>query len=760
MATLALSVVGTVVGGAIGGPFGAAVGRGLGAMAGAYIDSQLFASKPKPIVGPRIEDLKVTSAAYGTPIAIGFGQRVRSGGTVIWNTNLLETANSTRAKSGKGGSKRQTTTTFSYSISAAVLVAEGPIGAITRIWGDGKLWYDAAQSPPQVLADGVRIYLGTEAQTADPLIAAVEGAANTPAYRGSAYIVIEDLQLANFANRLPRMEIEWEPGGQNVAGALDGIARRVGVTTLDAASVGNALPGFVIARQTSARAAIEELSAAYGLVGASQPGGLVVKPRGVAATGGMDTASLGAGSERPGEAQPWRLARAPTSDIPREVSLTFMDATRDYQTSTVTSRRAEGVGQGTDAYAVAAVLAPDEAQARVEQIHADLIATQNTADSLMLPPSFAQVTPGDALFVELDGATRRLTLTKVTSGANGLVEVSATEEIAGTWLPYTAVAPAPTVPVQAIPAVVPTTLHLLDLPMLTAQDDDAGFYYAVGGAAGWRSAAVIRSSDDVNFAELAYSNLAATIGTCQTTLADGPWLTTDLGNTLDVLLLAADDALESVTDGAIFNGANGAVIGGEIVQFRTATLIAPSTYRLSGFERGRLGTDHLTATHVAAERFVFLGDLASIERIVDPLSLRNASRFYRGVSLYQDAAAVVSQSFANSCAALRPWSPVDIAGTRDGGNNLTVTWTRRSRIPFAEFFSAAPLGEATEAYEVDIRNAGDTATLRTIAATSPTASYTAAQQTADGLTPGNPVVVRVQQISASIGRGVSRRATV
>lgn len=760
MATLALSVVGSVVGGAIGGPFGAAVGRGLGALAGAYIDSQLFATKPKPILGPRIEDLKVTSASYGTPIAIGYGARVRSGGTVIWNSNLIETANSTRKKSGKGGSKRQTTTTFSYSIHAAVLVAEGPIGAITRIWGDGKLWYDAAQSPPQVLADGVRLYLGTESQTADPLIAAIEGAADTPAYRGSAYIVIEDLQLANFANRLPRMEIEWEPGGQNVAGALDAIARRVGVTTLDAASVPNALPGFVIARQTSARAAIEELSAAYGLVGASQPGGLVVKPRGVAATGGFDTTSLGAGSERPGEGQPWRLARAPLTDIPREVSLTFLDATRDYQTSTVTSRRAEGVGAGTDAYAVAAVLAPDEAQARVEQIHADLIATQNTADGLMLPPSFAQVQPGDALFVELDGATRRLTLTKVTGGANGLVEVSATEEIAGTWLPYTAAAPTAPVPVQAIPGVVPTTLHLLDLPMLAAEDDNAGFYVAVGGPAGWRSAAVIRSTDDVNFDELAYQNLAATIGTCQTTLADGPWLTTDLGNTLDVLLLAADDDLESVPDATIFNGGNGAVVGNEIIQFRTATLIAPSTYRLSGLERGRLGTDHLTATHVAAERFVFLGDLAAIERVVDPLSLRNASRFYRGVSLYQDAAAVTSQSFANACAALRPWSPVDIAGARDGGNNLTLTWTRRSRVPFASFFSTAPLGEATEAYEVDIRNAGDTATLRTIATTGPTASYTAAQQTADGLTPGNPVVLRVHQISAAIGRGTGRRATV
>jgi hypothetical protein len=304
MATLALSVVGGVVGSAVGGPFGAAVGRGLGAMAGAYIDSQLFASKPKPIIGPRIEDLKVTSAAYGSPIAIGYGDRVRSGVVVIDNTDLLETPNTTKVKSGKGGSKKQTSTTFSYSISAAILIAEGEIAGVTRIYGDGKLWYDSTQSPAQALADAVRVYLGTETQTADPLLAAINGAANQPAYRGYAYIVIENLQLANFGNRMPRLEIEWEPGGQNVAGALDAIARRAAVTTLDAASVTAALPGFVVARQTSARAAIEELSAAYGLVGASLPGGLTVKPRGVGASGGIDATSLGAGADRASDAQP------------------------------------------------------------------------------------------------------------------------------------------------------------------------------------------------------------------------------------------------------------------------------------------------------------------------------------------------------------------------------------------------------------------------------------------------------------------------
>jgi protein involved in polysaccharide export with SLBB domain len=66
----------------------------------------------------------------------------------------------------------------------------------------------------------------------------------------------------------------------------------------------------------------------------------------------------------------------------------------------------------------------------------------------------------------------------------------------------------------------------------------------------------------------------------------------------------------------------------------------------------------------------------------------------------------------------------------------------------------APLCEASEQYEVDIRNAADTATLRTFAGlTSPTVTSTAAQQTTDGLTPGDPVRVHVYQISAVAGRG-------
>ena len=41
-----------------------------------------------------------------------------------------------------------------------------------------------------------RFYSGSEAQSADPLIEEIEGAGNTPAYRGLCYIVFEDMPLA------------------------------------------------------------------------------------------------------------------------------------------------------------------------------------------------------------------------------------------------------------------------------------------------------------------------------------------------------------------------------------------------------------------------------------------------------------------------------------------------------------------------------------------------------------------------------------
>ena len=52
------------------------------------------------------------------------------------------------------------------------------------------------------------MHRGTEAQAADPLVSAKQGADNTPAYRGTAYVVIERFALADYGNRIPQFQFE------------------------------------------------------------------------------------------------------------------------------------------------------------------------------------------------------------------------------------------------------------------------------------------------------------------------------------------------------------------------------------------------------------------------------------------------------------------------------------------------------------------------------------------------------------------------
>jgi hypothetical protein len=102
---------------------------------------------------------------------------------------------------------------------------------------------------------------------------------------------------------------------------------------------------------------------------------------------------------------------------------------------------------------------------------------------------------------------------------------------------------------------------------------------------------------------------------------------------------------------------------------------------------------------------------------------------------------------------------VQIAGSRDGSNNLTLTWVRRTRIGGEwQDLIDAPLSEASEEYSIDV--IVNSVVVRTISATSQTAAYSAANQTSDGITPGNPVTVRIYQLSARVGRGFEATATV
>ena len=164
--------------------------------------------------GAHLADMPVLTSTEGGPVPRLYG-RARLGGTLIWSTRFREVITQSRTDvstggsrgglGGKGGSRRGTTTTtitnsYSYYGNFAIALCEGPVGFLRRIWADGQL----LDCSGLVL----RFYKGDPLQQPDPLIVAKEGADQTPAYRGTAYVVFENFPLSPYGNRIPQFSFE------------------------------------------------------------------------------------------------------------------------------------------------------------------------------------------------------------------------------------------------------------------------------------------------------------------------------------------------------------------------------------------------------------------------------------------------------------------------------------------------------------------------------------------------------------------------
>ncbi|MEM7330323.1 MAG: glycoside hydrolase TIM-barrel-like domain-containing protein [Pseudomonadota bacterium] len=181
---------------------GAAIGSAVGQYFGQAIDDALL----PPVEAPRIKSLHIMESREGAPLAKVYG-RMRLGGQVIWASRFREARRQQTVS--KGGPD---IIDYSYSISFAVALCQGPITRLDRVWANGELL---------ALRDlNWRLYLGAADQMPDPLIEAIEGTGQAPAYRNTAYIVFEDFPLDAFGQRIPQMSFEVVRAGDRQTDAL------------------------------------------------------------------------------------------------------------------------------------------------------------------------------------------------------------------------------------------------------------------------------------------------------------------------------------------------------------------------------------------------------------------------------------------------------------------------------------------------------------------------------------------------------------
>ena len=108
--------------------------------------------------------------------------------------------------------------------------------------------------------------------------------------------------------------------------------------------------------------------------------------------------------------------------------------------------------------------------------------------------------------------------------------------------------------------------------------------------------------------------------------------------------------------------------------------------------------------------------------------------------------------------AYQPLAPVHLAARREAGG-VRFSWRARRRgLAGVTFAARADLGEASEAYELEIMSGLTIA--RTLSAGAPSVLYAASDELLDFGSAQSSHSVRLYQISAAVGRGLPAAATL
>jgi hypothetical protein len=312
------------------------------------------------------------------------------------------------------------------------------------------------------------------------------------------------------------------------------------------------------------------------------------------------------------------------------------------------------------------------------------------------------------------------------------------------------------------PSRGPVLAGLMELPRLPADRDDTLLRSAVF-ASPWPGPVVLwRSIDGASFDIAATAFVPNVIGDTLDPLPRGPTSLWDRATRCRVQLYGG--ALFSLSDLAVLGGGNAAAVqrpdgAWEVLQFASAELTAERTYALSRLLRGQAGTEWAMDDPVpAGAPFVLLDDfLLPVARGLDalgrPLELRIAP-----ASVDHGDPMALSLAATPGATALRPLAPVHVRGRRTD-EGVRITFVRRTRIDGDGWGSGeVPLGEASEAYEIDILSGASV--LRTLHGSTGDILYPLVDEVADFSTPQTNLTVRVAQMSDTVGRGFATETTL
>lgn len=552
-------------------------------------------------------------------------------------------------------------------------------------------------------------------------------------------------------------------------------------TQMDLTAInGITVRGYGWASSTDVKGIVDELQRLYLFDLVEREGVLVAIMRGDVTDeiNGVETIpqnALGSSSDEASDF--WIETRSQEADIPAKVSLTYMNYSDDYMSSVAHSQRATNpyptmFSRQQVSMEMNVALIPSEAKAQVKRILYSQWA-ERVSHSTRLPWAYLDLDPGDVITVEMnDGRSYNDRVNRMEIGADYSIATDTYSQDSGAYEGWDGIAAdgggTGTQIIQAPSIALP---FILNTPLLRDMDDTGGsyslFYTGLGnGSPGsFGGGALYRSENNIDYSLLNSNDNDVEWGTVIGTMAPpatGPFAL-DWKTQVTILPAVPWFELQSVTDDELWAGGNACVVGNEIIQFRDCIENADGTWTLFNLLRARRGTSYAGQDHVAGERFIFLNNV-TIGIQGDVSSARGLARYFKGVGAgYTLGESAVTQ-ITYEPRDLMPYAVGDIR--RASGSDIVLTWARCTRIGgnMMDGTGEVALSEASEKYEVYILDsafAGDlsrgnqpTNYQRMYTTSTPTATYTAAEQTEDGFDSATDTLhVVIYQLSDVVGRG-------
>lgn len=644
--------------------------------------------------------------------------------------------------------------------------------------------------------DAISVYLGDQSQLPNSVMESYKGVGNVPAYRGTAYFVLQNLQLEDFGQTVPtfQAEVEKQNGTVYLSDILTDICAESGMLSdeYDARSgIGMVddppVVGFAVTQVTAGRSVIQDLMKVYPFDACESGFRLkfdwinrrphtILRPEDFGAH--VDTEDMPPTEE---------MTRTADFDLPKQIKLNFQEPARNYSKNTMyAARQVLTQANAVDEIDITIAMTRAEAKQRAEQTLVNRFMARRTVKR-KLPKKYVVLEPGDICTVpdkyDPDYFEQFRTM-EINVGANGIIEGTFIDHHYG--FPVTAATEDDIIVAgdddpQTLPVAGRTRAYMLDLPLLTDTVQDAIGYYVVlaqtkpywGGGfliLDLTSGASIPvfgtdttpTSAGSNWVTVAHNTTRTVHGYALQQLAPatpGIW---DRASIIDVMMVDVSMIFQPAAEfDCLQNAINIIVVGDEIIQFADVQELGNGMWRLSTLLRGLRGTEWAMSTHVKGDRVVKLSSL-NLNRVAHDQKYLNIAGSYKALTEREDSSNETAFTFANTGRSLQPYSPDIRHPYRNTAGDLTIDWEPRNR-QNGTWLSGQDLtlDQATEAYEIDVYNSAGTAVVKTYSfGAVRTWSYTAAAQATDiGSAPTN-LKLAIYQIGSIIGRGFPAIVTV